>query len=232
MLKARLNETGETFEAVRVDGRTGCYVPREERDYRAGLKVGNHIHANSTGSSTSPFYSHQNESRSSLLELAAPLQPGLLPTNPRVINLYLAVQGFPSGIHHCPAEFVQHHPRRLVPGQTELTLHKQGRYSTLVRGYQIRRPKPVGQRNLGPVKDGPGCDRNLVTTLGALATALIHKFVRLLVPASRTSEPLRPTAETQILLARLFGGELGLKFPQGSWKGRTRHLSTLQVVVC
>ena len=107
-----------------------------------------------------------------------------------------------------------------------------GRYSTLVRGYQIRRPKPVGQRNLGPVKDGPGCDRNLVTTLGALATALIHKFVRLLVPASRTSEPLRPTAETQILLARLFGGELGLKFPQGSWKGRTRHLSTLQVVVC
>jgi hypothetical protein len=161
-----------------------------------------------------------------LLELAAPLQPGLLPTNPRVINLYLAVQGFPSGIHPCPAEFVQHHPRRLVPGQTELTLHKQGGYSTLVRGYQIRRPKPVRQRNLGPVKDGPGCDRNLVTTLGALATALINKFVRLSVPASRTSEPLRPTAETQILLTRLFGGELGLEFPQGLRADEASHYAT------
>jgi hypothetical protein len=220
MLKARLNETCVTFESVRVEGRTGCNVPRDGRDYRAGLEVGNHIHANSTGSSTTLFHGHQNESRSSLLELTAPLQSGLLTTNPRIINLHLAVQGFPSCIHHRPAEFVQHHPRSLVPGKTELTLQKQGGHPTLVRGYQICRPEPVGQWNLGPVKDGPGCHRNLVPTFGALVTALFHKFIRLFVSAPRTAKPIRPTAHRQILLAGRLGGEVGLKLAKrfGKWR--------------
>ena len=94
----------------------------EERDYRVGLEVGNHAHADSTGSSATLFHCHQNESRPSLLELSAPPQSGLLAANPRVINLYLAAQGFPSHIHHRPAEFVKHHPRGLVTGQTELAL--------------------------------------------------------------------------------------------------------------
>jgi len=68
------------------------------------------------------FHDRQNESRSSILELPAPLQPGLLAANPRVINLYLAAQGLPSRIHHRPAEFMKHHPRGLVTGKTELTL--------------------------------------------------------------------------------------------------------------
>jgi hypothetical protein len=122
VFKAGLNETCETFEAVRIDGGTGCNVPGKYRDYRAGLKVGNHVHASSTGSFTTLFHGHQNESRSSILELPAPSQPGLLAANPRVINLYLALQGVPSRVHHRPAEFVKHHPRGLVTGKTELTL--------------------------------------------------------------------------------------------------------------
>src|SRR5215472_889712 len=232
MLKARLSETCVTFESVCVEGRTGCNVPHHDRDYRAGLEVANHIHANSTGSSTTLFHGHQNESRSSLLELTTPLQPGLLPTNPRIINLHLAVQGFPSGIHHCPAEFVQHHPRRLIPGQTELTLQKQGGHPTLVRGYQVRCPEPVGQWNLGPVKDGPSCHRNLVPTFGALVTALVHKFIRLVVPASRTSKPIRPTAHRQILLAGGLGGEVGLQLAKRFGEWRSAHPHTLSIGVC
>jgi len=68
------------------------------------------------------FHGYQNEGPSSVLELPAPLQPGLLGANPRVINLYRAAQGLPNRIHHRPAEFVKHHPRGLVTGKTELTL--------------------------------------------------------------------------------------------------------------
>src|ERR1035437_4608893 len=117
------------------------------------------------------------------LSCRLPPQAGLLAGNPRVINLYLAVQGLPNGIHHRPAEFVKHHPRGLVAGKTELTLHQQSGHATLVSGHQIRRPKPVGQWNLRPVKDRPGCQRNLVPALGALVAPLVHQFIRSFVPA-------------------------------------------------
>ena len=122
MLEAGINETREAFEAVRIDRGTRCNVPSKYRDDRAGLEVGNHVHASATGGWSTLFHGHQNEGRSSILELPAPPQPGLLAANPRVINLYLAVQGLPNGIHHRPAEFVKHHPRGLVAGKTQLTL--------------------------------------------------------------------------------------------------------------
>jgi hypothetical protein len=122
MFEASLNQTDETLEAVRIDGGARCNVPGKYRDYRAGLEVGNHVHASPTGRVTALFHGHQNESRPSILELPAPFQPGLLAANPRVINLYLAAQGVPSRIHHRPAELVKHHPRGLVTGKTELML--------------------------------------------------------------------------------------------------------------
>ena len=80
------------------------------------------MHASSTGRLTTLLHCHEDESRSSILELSAPAQPGLLAANPRLINLYLALEGLPSHIHHRPAQFVKHHPRGLVAGKTELTL--------------------------------------------------------------------------------------------------------------
>jgi hypothetical protein len=38
--------------------------------------------------------------------------------------------------------------------------------------------------NLRPVKDRPGCQRNLVPALGALVAPLVHQFIRSFVPAS------------------------------------------------
>jgi hypothetical protein len=211
MFKAGVNETCETLEAVRIDRGTRCNVAGKYRDDGAGLEVGNHVHSNSTGRLTTLFHGHQDESRSSVLELPAPAQPGLLAANPRVINLYLAMQGLPNGIHHRPAKFVQHHPRGLVAAKTELTLQQQSGHATLVSRHQIRRPKPVGQWNLGAVKDRPGCQRNLVPTFGALVAPLFHQFIRSFVPASRASKAIRPTARRQILLASLLCGEVGLK---------------------
>ena len=94
MFKAGLLETFEALEAVRIDGGTRCNVPGKYRINVLALKS-NHVHASSTGRVTTLFHGRQNESRSSILELPAPLQPGLLAANPRVINLYLAAQGAP-----------------------------------------------------------------------------------------------------------------------------------------
>ena len=92
----------------------------------AALKSWNHAHADSTGSLATLFHSHPDESRPPFFKLSAPPESGLLAANPRVINLYLAAQGFPSRIPHRSAEFVKHHPRGLVTRQTELALQKQG----------------------------------------------------------------------------------------------------------
>jgi hypothetical protein len=135
MFKAGLNQPCEAFETVRMDGGTGCKVTSKYRDYRAGLKVGNHVHAGSTGGSSTLLHSHQNERRSSILELPAPSQPGLLAADPRLVNLYLTAQGFPNCVHHCATEFVKHHPRSLVTRKTELMLQEQSGNATLVRGH-------------------------------------------------------------------------------------------------
>jgi hypothetical protein len=122
---------------------------------------------------------------------------------------------------------VKHHPRGLVTRQTELALQKQGRYATLVRGHQIRRPEPMGQRNLRTVKNGPRCQRNLVPTLDALVAPLVHQFVASFVPASKANKPIWPATSRQILLAGLLGGKVGLKLAKRLGKRWSGHPSTL-----
>ena len=96
----------------------------EERHYGCGFEVGNHTHADTTRSSSTLFDSHEDKSCSPMFKLSASPQSSLFTANPRLIHLYLSTQRFPSRVHHCPAQFVQHHPRGLVAGQTQLTLQK------------------------------------------------------------------------------------------------------------
>jgi hypothetical protein len=90
----------------------------------------------------------------------------------------------------------------------------------------------MGQWNLGPVKDCPGCQRNLVPAFGALVTPLVQQFIRSFVPASRTTEPIRPTARRQILLASLLCGEVGLKLTKRLRERWSRHPYTLPIGAC
>jgi len=102
------------------------------------------------------------------------------------------------------------------PGFAILTRHrrrlcraKKPRFSQVTCSDISRKPRSSQQA--GPVKDCPGCQRNLVPAFGALVPPLVHQFIRSFVPASRTTEPIRPTARRQILLASLLCGEVGLK---------------------
>src|SRR5437762_8651283 len=96
----------------------------------------------------------------------------------------------------------------------------------------IRRPEPVGQRGLRPVKNGPGGQRDLVTALDALLASLLHQLIGSPMPASRTDEAIRPPTSRQILLASLFRGEVRLKLAERLRERRSRYRTTLPVGVC
>ena len=191
-----------------------------------------HFHSEATRAPAAFFHRNQNQRRPSPLELSASAKTGLLAANPCFINFYLAVQRLPSYIDHRPAELVQQHPSGLITGQTELPLHKQGRNPTLVGGHQISSPEPVGQRDLGPVQNRPGCQRDLVTAACTLPPSLIHQVVRSPISASGADEPFRPTAGRKIAFAGFLGGKVALKLAQGLGKRRSGHSTTLPVGSC
>jgi hypothetical protein len=122
MFEASFRETLEALEAIRVDSRTGRDVQVEEGEDGLAPEIRDHFHSDAAGAPATPFYCDQNQRRPSPLELAAAAEAGLLSANPRFINFYLAVQRFPSHIHHRPAQLVKQHPGGLVTGQPELPL--------------------------------------------------------------------------------------------------------------
>jgi hypothetical protein len=217
---------------VGVDGRSGRNILSKERDDGFGFEVWNHFHAKTPGAFASLLHCDQDESRTPSFELSASSQTGLLAANPRLINLYVAVQWLPSYIYHRPTELVKHHPYRLVARQAELPLQKQSGYSTLVGSHQIGGPKPVGQRNLSPVEHRSGGQRNLVPTACTLSPSHAGQFVGMSVSASRADETIGPTARSQILLASFFSSKVGLKLTQRFGKRRPRHPDTLSVGSC
>jgi hypothetical protein len=174
MSESSLRQTAKALEAIGVDGRTRRDILVKERDHGAALEVWDRFHADPTCTPATPFHCDQNQRCPSPLELSAPAKASLFATNPRFINLYLAVQRFPGYIHHCPTELVKQHPGGLIAGQAELSLEQQGRNSALVRGHQIGRPEPLGQRDLRPVKNCSRCWRDLVTATRTLPAPLFH----------------------------------------------------------
>jgi hypothetical protein len=58
----------------------------------------------------------------------------------------------------------------------------------LVRGHQVGGPEPLGQRDLGSVKNRPGCQRDLVTAAHTLPPPLIHQLISSPICAARTDE--------------------------------------------
>jgi len=204
----------------------------EEGDDGSRLEIGNYFHSDSPRSPATLFHRDQDERRSSPFELSASAETGLLAANPRFINFYVAVQRLASYIHHGPAELMKHHPCGLVTGQTKLPLYEQGRHAALVGRHQIGSPEPVRQRDLGPVKNRPGGQRDLVTATGALLSSLILQFVSTPMSASGANEAIGPAAGHQVVLASFLGGELALKLPQCFGKRRSGHSATLLIGAC
>jgi hypothetical protein len=90
----------------------------------------------------------------------------------------------------------------------------------------------MSQRDPGPVKNSPGCQRGLLTASGALPPSLIHQFVRSPMSASGADEAIGPAAGRQVVLAGFLRGELVLKLPQRFGKRWSGHPSTLGIGAC
>ena len=90
----------------------------------------------------------------------------------------------------------------------------------------------MGQRDLGPVKNRPGRQRDLVAATGTLPPPMIHQKVSPPISAAGTEEALGPAADREVLFAGFLGGEFALKLPQGFGKCRSGHRFTLRIGVC
>ena len=66
------------------------------------------------------------------------------------------------------------------------------------------------QWDLGPVKNRPGGQRDLMTAGGTLSPSMVHQFVGSTMSASGADETLGPAAGREVLLAGFLGGEVAL----------------------
>ena len=90
----------------------------------------------------------------------------------------------------------------------------------------------MGERDLGPVKNRPGRQRDLVTAAGALPPPLTPQLISSPISAAGTEETIGPTAGCEVMFAGFLGSEIVLKLPQGLGKWRFWHPFTLPIGVC
>ena len=81
----------------------------------------------------------------------------------------------------------------------------------------------MGQRDLSPVKNRPGCQRDLVAATGTLPPPMIHQIISPPISAAGTEEALGPAADREVLLAGPLGGKFALKLSQGLGEWRSGH---------
>ena len=90
---------------------------------------------------------------------------------------------------------VQKIPRRLI-ADVQRTAQLNGRNAAFVRGTEIDRPEPSGQRQVRAVHDRPGRDGGLMPTGAALECVSSANRVVFRTAAFRTDEAVRkPKAE-------------------------------------
>src|SRR5882724_5257175 len=222
----------EGLQTVGVDRGARSDILHNEGAQCGRLKVWDHGHAQPPRRYAKLYNGNQHQCRSAPLELSASAQTRLGSANPGVIDLHLSVEQVTHHVDHRSAQLVEHHPRRFVSAQSQLTLEQKRGDPTFVGRHQIRGPKPQRQRDFRVVENRPGRQRHLMPAGHALPASLSYDGIRALVPTALTRKAIGPATGCQILLASLFAGELTLKFAQARRKGWPRHAPTLYLVAC
>src|ERR1700687_1761742 len=194
VLEAEFLQASKAFEAVGMNGRARSNVLRDEAVDRRRPEVRDDCHTGTPRSSSALLNGYHDECRAAPLELAASSEPGLGTANPGVVDFYLAVKRLARRIHRRSPQLVKYHPSGFVTLETELVLEKQRRDPSLIGRHQVGRPEPEGQRGLRIVKDCPRCQRDLVTTGGAMPESSSHKRVPAISRASGALVALGPAA--------------------------------------
>jgi len=116
---------------------------------------------------------------------------------------------------HALAEFGAQQPRCFIRAKAKLLLELQGRDAAWLRGHHIRRPEPVGERQLGVMHDSSRSDRGLATAVGAFVGPRFgFEPPRLAAAAAGADKAPRPARIYEILSAGRLIAETLLKLAQ------------------
>ena len=158
----------EALQAVGVDRRPRSDVLGQKGCERRRLAVGNHGQADPPRPVATFLDGDEDERSAPALELPASPQPSLLAADPRVVDLDGPVQGLAGGIDHSSPKLVEHQPSGFVSSQSELALQQQRRNAACVGRHEVRRPKPLRERQLCVVQYRFRRQRDLMPTCDTL----------------------------------------------------------------
>src|SRR4051794_39304102 len=91
-----------------------------------------------------------------LAALTAAFEALLVPAEPEVVDLHLALQGLALGSHHRPAQLLEHEPGGLIARESELSLQLLARDPGGVGGAQMGAPEPGARGGARSVHPRPG----------------------------------------------------------------------------
>ena len=133
-----------------------------------------------------------------------------------LVDLDEAVERLPFAVGHRRPELVQQQPGGILL-DANLVRQLKGRDAVRMSGDQMCRPEPDGERQLGPVQDGPGGHRCLPSAAQALEGIGPRLQPGGTTTATRgTDEADRPPMADEKFGAGRLVGEFGLELGQGS----------------
>ena len=215
--------------AIGQDDRTTLDVRRNESGERGAGRIGNHLETHPAGALPAHLDGAHNQRFAH--ELSSSLEASFGAADVDLIHLNLLLQSFAVGPYHRPPQLVEHGPGRLVGVQAELPLQLQCRETRCVRGDQVRRPEPEGERHSGSVQNRSSRDRGLIAAGLALPEPTPSQLERLGVLAPRAPVPLGPPTRREIGLAGCLVCEPSLELFQGPGEVGPTHRRTLPMVV-
>ena len=207
MAESSFVQSTKAPEAVGVNARTRCYVLSQERDEGFASEIRDDRHASASGRATALLHRDHDEGGLPAPQLSASPQTPLDTSNPGVVQFHFPAQRLAGQVDHGLPQLVQDHPRCLVTSQTQLALQEKRRDAAFIRGHEVGRPEPNGQRRFRVMQNRSCRKGHLIPTTCALPALRFHDWVRIPVPAPRADEAVRPAALSQILLASFFGRE-------------------------
>jgi hypothetical protein len=209
-----------SLPAISDHNRSGFDVLSDKSRQRGTRCIEYHTEADSSGRPPADFDSSDNQSF--ILQLAPPAQACFRPAHIGLVNFDLPPQSFSVGPNHGSPQLLQHRPCRFI-ADAQLALQLPGGQTRRMGGNQKRGPEPVPKGRVGPMKNRPRRDRNIVSAPSTSPQIPARQNERVLLPATRTAISIRPPRIGQVLTAGRIIRKLLLELKQSFWERRLRH---------
>lgn len=146
-----------------------------------------------------------------------PVTVGVFSANPCFVDFDDAPE-LMFGFDHRGTDFVAHIQRGFVRAETHDALHLQGADAFLAGGHHVHDAKPLAQRLVGVLEDGPGDVGEAIAAVWRAFVALpleVHRrnLKDLSIRAARAPDAVRPTALNEVSAASFLILKAQFKFP-------------------